>query len=158
MRTLTTILTLASFALLVLAGAPPVARSEARATELVVITHLGAPVSTLDADELAAIFRLSKQHWGNGQRIVAFNYAPNTSLRETFDRQVLQMEPTRISRYWLDRMIRGESEVPRKVTTPDLMAKVIAKLPGSIGYVPSGSAGKDVRVVARVVNGQVVAP
>jgi len=158
MRALTSMLILSSFALLVLAGAPERARSEAPATEIAVITHMSVPVSALNADELAAIFRLSRQHWGNGQRIVAFNYAPNTQLRETFDRQVLQMEPTRISRYWLDRMIRGESEVPRKVSTPDLMAKVVAKLPGSIGYVPSGSAGKDVRVVARVVDGRVTAP
>lgn len=158
MRALTTMLTLVSFALLALAGAPPLARSAAPEVELAVITHLGVPVSRLDADELAAIFRLSKQHWGNGQRIVAFNYAPNTELREKFDRQVLQMEPSRTSRFWLDRMIRGESEVPRKVSTPDLMAKVIAKLPGAIGYVPANAAGNDVRVVARVVNGQVIAP
>jgi hypothetical protein len=55
-------------------------------------------------------------------------------------------------------MIRGESEAPRKVSTPDLMAKVIARLPGSIGYVPKSAVGKDVRIVARVVNGRVVAP
>jgi ABC-type phosphate transport system substrate-binding protein len=158
MRTLTTILAVVSFAMLVIAGAPRPARSEAPVNELAVITHKSVPETTLDADELAAIFRLSRQHWDNGQRIVAFNYAPNTELRETFDRQVLQMEPTRISRYWLDRMIRGESEVPRKVSTPDLMAKVIAKLPGSIGYVPAAAAGKDVRIVARVVNGRVMAP
>jgi ABC-type phosphate transport system substrate-binding protein len=158
MRTLTTTLTLLSFALLVLAGVPESARSATPEAELMVITHMSVPVSELDADELAAIFRLSKQHWGNGQRIVPFNYAPHTELRASFDRHVLQMEPTRISRYWLDRMIRGESEAPRKVSTPDLMAKVIAKLPGSIGYVPRDAINKDVRVVARVVNGQVVAP
>lgn len=158
MRTLTTTLTLLSFALLALAGAPPVARSATPLPELVVITNVNVPVSELDGDELAAIFRLSKQHWGNGQRIIAFNYAPNTELRETFDRLVLQMDPSRISRYWLDRMIRGESEVPRKVSTPDLMAKVIAKLPGSIGYVPRDMINRDVRVVARLQNGQVTAP
>jgi ABC-type phosphate transport system substrate-binding protein len=158
MRKLTTLMSLASIAMLVLAGMPQHARSAPPTTEIFVITHMSVPVSALDADELAAIFRLSKQHWGNGQRILAFNYAPNTELRETFDRQVLQMEPSRISRYWLDRMIRGESEVPRKVSTPDLMAKVIAKLPGSIGYVPRDQISKEVRVVARVVNGQVIAP
>jgi ABC-type phosphate transport system substrate-binding protein len=158
MRTLSTILTLASFALLVLAGMPQSARSATPEAELAVITNMSVAVDAINADELAAIFRLSKQHWGNGQRIVPFNYAPNTELREAFDRHVLQMEPTRISRYWLDRMIRGESEAPRKVSTPDLMAKVIAKLPGSIGYVPRDQINKDVRVVARVVNGQVMAP
>lgn len=158
MRTLTTILTLASFALLVLAGAPPLARSAAPAIELVVITHRSVPISALDADELAAIFRLSKQHWVDGQRIVAFNYAPHSELRALFDREVLQMDPARASRYWLERTIRGESEVPRKVPTPDLMAKVIAKLPGSIGYVPATAMRDDVRVVARVTNGRVTAP
>jgi ABC-type phosphate transport system substrate-binding protein len=158
MRTLATILTLASFALLVLAGAPQSARCATPPVELAVITHASVPISALDGDELAAIFRLSKQHWGNGQKIIAFNYAPNTELRATFDQQVLQMDPGRIARYWLERTIRGESEVPRKVSTPDLMAKVIAKLPGSIGYVPVSSINKDVRVVARVQNGRVTAP
>lgn len=158
MRTLSTSLTLASALLFMLAGAPQLARSSPPVAEIIVITHMSAPVNALNADELAAIFRLSKQYWGNGQRILAFNYAPNTELRETFDRHVLQMEPARISRYWLDRMIRGESEVPRKVSTPDLMAKVIAKLPGSIGYVPRDHNSTEVRVVARLINGQVIAP
>lgn len=158
MHKLATTLTLASFALLVLAGVPPLGRAAAPGTELAVITHLNVPISNLDADELAAIFRLSKQRWRDGQRIVAFNYAPNTELREKFDREVLQMEPSRTSRYWLDRMIRGESEVPRKVPSTDLMAKVIAKLPGSIGYVPMSAVSKDVRVVARVIDGRVIAP
>jgi hypothetical protein len=83
MRTLTTTLTMAAFALLLLAGAPPLARSATPEEELVVITHMSVPVNELDADELAAIFRLSKQHWGNGLRIVPFNYAPNTELRAT---------------------------------------------------------------------------
>ena len=158
MRMLTTALTLASFVLLVLAGVPPLARCAAPAIELAVITHRNVPITSLDASELASIFRLSKQRWNDGQRIVAFNYAPNTELRAQFDRDVLQMEPARTSRYWLDRMIRGESEVPRKVPTPDLMAKVIAKLPGSIGYVPITLISNDVRVVARVTNGRVTAP
>jgi hypothetical protein len=39
-----------------------------------------------------------------------------------------------------------------------LMVQVIANLPGSIGYVPSGSEAPGVKVVARVLRGKVVSP
>jgi hypothetical protein len=47
---------------------------------------------------------------------------------------------------------------PRKVPSVALMLRVVAKLPGAIGYVPESMVTPDVKIVARVKDGRVLAP
>jgi hypothetical protein len=44
------------------------------------------------------------------------------------------------------------------VPEPALVARLVAKLPGSVGYVPASVTLNNVRVVARVRQGKVLAP
>jgi ABC-type phosphate transport system substrate-binding protein len=126
--------------------------------ELLVIAHPGVPVEQLSRDELAAIFTLSHRRWGSGAPIVPFNADPKAPNRELFDRTVLGMSPDAAARFWVDFRVRGQGTAPRTVPTSTLMARVIARLPGSIGYVPATEPVSGVRVVARVVGGRVLAP
>jgi hypothetical protein len=64
-----------------------------------------------------------------------------------FDQAVLGMTPERVSRYWIDRKIRGQSGPPRALDSADLVQRVVARLDGGIGYVRMNELKADVKVV-----------
>jgi ABC-type phosphate transport system substrate-binding protein len=139
----------------VVAGAPASAQAP---PSLAVIVHPGTPVKSLSGAELAAIFSGGIKYWKNGVSITIFNAPANTPPRTTFDSVVLNMTAEQVSRYWLDRRIRGEGTPPRQVPSPELAARLVAALPGAIGYVPEDKVGPNVKVVARIRLYRVVAP
>jgi hypothetical protein len=123
---------------------------------LVVIVHPSVRTGDLSMDELVAIFTLSERTWPGGQTIVPFNYAPHASWRDSFDRMVLGMTADEAAHFWIDRRVRGGGDAPRKVTTVALMVRVVAALPGAIGYVPASAPITGVKVVARVSGGKIL--
>lgn len=126
--------------------------------EILVVAHPSAPVTRLSDTELESIFTLSNRRWEDGSKIIPFNLPSRSQTRVVFDRTVLRMEPDRVSRFWLDRRIRGQGSAPRNVPSASLMARLIAKLPGSIGYMPATTPSAGARVIARIRGGKVVAP
>jgi hypothetical protein len=122
---------------------------------LLVIANHGVRAEQLSAVQLEAIFTMSQRAWPGGDAIIPFNYPPGSVLRESFDRAVLRMDRDEVARFWIDRRIRGAGDAPRKVPTVALLLRIVANLPGAIGYVPSGPLPADVKLVARVSDGNV---
>jgi hypothetical protein len=123
---------------------------------LLVIVHPRVRLNELSADQLEAIFTMSVREWPGGEPTVPYNYVPGSPYRERFDRAALRMAPEEVARFWIDRRIRGMGDAPRKVPTVALMLRVVANLPGAIGYVPEGPLPPDVKLVARIVGGRVL--
>lgn len=113
---------------------------------LVVIVHRNNQESLSLAD-LAAIFTTRKQSWSGGKRIVPFNFPAKHEVRVAFDHAVLEMDPDEVARYWIDRRIRGGSPPPKQVSNARLIARLVEKLDGGIGYVPAGTELGATRVV-----------
>lgn len=132
--------------------------ASAEPPELAVIVHPGVSLKRLTRAQLAAIFTSSRQTWDDGSSIIAFTHTPDSVLRQTFDRAVLGMEPDQVGRYWVDQRVRGGPRPPRQLTAPGLTVKLVAKLAGAISFVPVTMVDGSVRVVARVVRGEVKDP
>lgn len=115
-----------------------------------VIVHPSVPAAELTPDQLTAIFTLSQRVWPGGQSVIPYNYDPANSLRQRFDRLVLGMDSDEVARFWIDRKIRGQGDSPRKVPSVALMVRIVANLPGAIGYVPAGTPATGTKVVAQV--------
>jgi ABC-type phosphate transport system substrate-binding protein len=114
---------------------------------LVVVVGKDAKISSLSHAELRRVFTGTVVTAG-GQRLVPFNYPPATPERSGFDRTVLGMSPQQVGRFWVDRKVRGEPPAPRALPSAAHVAKVVAKFPGAIGYLPADQVTADVRVVA----------
>ena len=125
---------------------------------LAVIVHPDVEVKQLNDVELEAIFLTERRYWSGTKAIIPFNLPPRSTDRALFDRVALRMEPEAIARYWLDRRVRSGSPPPRQAPDPMTVSRLVAKLPGAIGYVPESSVTSEVRVVARIRNGKVLAP
>lgn len=143
---------------LVVGGGARAAEERRPAPTMLVIAHPAAPSRALSNAELASIYTAAMRSWPGDGSIVAFNYPPEHPLRQAFDHIVLKMTSEEVGRFWLDQRIRGSARPPRQVPDPALVARLVARIPGAIGYVPPGFAPESVRVLARIVDGKVTSP
>jgi ABC-type phosphate transport system substrate-binding protein len=132
--------------------------SRAGSPALLVIVNAGNPTGRLSATELRPIFQTNKKTWETGTRVDPVNLPEKSQARRDFDKAVLGFDEDESLRYWIDRRVRGDARPPRKLQTPSAVSAFVASTPGSIGYVPDGPLERGVKVVARVVDGQVKAP
>jgi hypothetical protein len=133
-------------------------RAEAGPSDLHVVAHRRVPVPSLNDVELEAIFLTLRRYWDGSKIIIPFNLPPRSELRIQFDQAVLRMGPDEVGRYWLDRRVRGGAPPPRQAPDPVTLVRLVARLEGAIGYVPSDVPLDDVRVLLRVHNGKVTRP
>ena len=149
---------LAVLALLLALGSATWPLNAGDGENLAIVVNMGVTVGKLTASELEAIFTTSKRTWPDGSNIGVFSYAPDNQVRRTFDKVVLRMSADEVARFWIDQRVRGGAPPPRQVPEPSLAVRLVAKLPGSIAYIPQDLVNTNVKVVARVINGRVVEP
>lgn len=94
----------------------------------------------LSSDKLRRVFLATPTDDDDGHRFVPLNLTRGFSIRERFDRSVLQMSPDEIGRYWIDQRLRG-NKPPRSATSLDLLKRVVQELPGAISYLPLSAVG-----------------
>lgn len=134
---------------LVALGGTSISHPSLAAIPLVVIVNSSVSQGSFSTGELSAIFTTRKRNYDGGQRVIPLNLPPGDEGRVTFDKKVLGMGPDEVARYWIDRKVRGGNPPPRHVPSAALVARLVEKLPGAIGYVPASLAGK-LRVVAEI--------
>ena len=135
----------AILALCAVAGLAGTARADHK--KLVVVVAKGSSVTSISASELKHCF-LGDPTSVAGKTLVPFNTEARTPERSGFDRGVLGMAPDEVGRFWVDRKVRGQSAAPRSLPSAAHMAKVAAKFPGAIGYLPEDQLTSDVQPVA----------
>ena len=105
--------------------------------------------------------RRSRPQFPGGGRATAVNLPPENPARQEFDLAVLGMRPDEVERFWLDSKIRSGVGSPRKLSGPAAVVRFVGNDETGIGYVPGADArdaGNAVRIVARIRQGQVIAP
>jgi ABC-type phosphate transport system substrate-binding protein len=142
----------------VLLFSPLPGRAGGTSETLLVIAHKAVGLAKISRDELRPIFQTKTATWPDGTAVRPFNLPDSNDSRQGFDAAVLGLDPDRVARYWIDRKIRGGERPPVIVPTMAVMLRIVSKTPGAIGYIEAGAVDKTVKIVAKVVDGQVVAP
>ncbi len=114
--------------------------------KLVVVVAKGSSLTNISRADLKRCF-LGEPVSGGGKALVPFNAATSTPDRIGFDKAVLGMTPDEVGRFWVDRKVRGQSGAPRSLPSAAHMAKVAAKFPGAIGYLPEDQLTSDIQAV-----------
>lgn len=125
---------------------------------IVIIANKAVSATKISRDDLRPIFQTKKDTWPDGTPARPFNLPDANTARHGFDAAVLGLDPDRVARYWIDRKIRGGARPPQTTVSSALMLKLVSKTAGAVGYVEAADVDASVKVIARVVNGQVVAP
>ena len=154
MRKLSLLGVVVAFVTLAVAPLPTRAAGET----LVVIANKAVSATVLTRDELRPIFQTKKTTWPDGTPVRPFNLPDANATRQGFDAAVLGLDPDRVARYWIDRKIRGGERPPTIVSSSALMVKAVAKAAGAIGYAENSAVDASVKVIAKIIDGQVVKP
>ena len=125
---------------------------------ILVIANKSVSSTKISRDELRPIFQTKKDTWPDGTPARPFNLPEGDTIRQGFDAAVLGLDPDRVARYWIDRKIRGGDRPPQTAPSSAVMVKVVSKTAGALGYVEAAAADSSVKVVAKIVDGQVVTP
>jgi ABC-type phosphate transport system substrate-binding protein len=141
--------------LAVLAGLA--SQASAGPSGIVVVVNSANSLSTLNRAQLDALYKGKTSEFPNGVSAVVVNLPPNNSVRQDFDKAVLNMSADEAKRYWIDMKIRSGAAAPPKMASPTAVARHVEKNPNAIGYVPEADA-KGLKIVARIVGGNVVRP
>jgi hypothetical protein len=134
---------------LLLALSLPRAERSASAADRVVLLVLVAkesPLQDLSLTELKRLYSAESDSLGDS-RAIPFNQPPRSPDRVLFDKLVLGMDPDQVSQYWIDRRIRGLSGPPRVVDSLSLLLRLVARLPGGVGYAHAAQVPADVRAL-----------
>ena len=113
---------------------------------LVVVVAKGSSVTNVSRSDLKRCFTGEAVSAGD-KTLVPFNAAPNTPERSGFDKAVLGMSPDEVGRFWVDRKVRGQGGAPRSLPSAAHIAKVAAKFPGAIAYLPADQLTSDIQPV-----------
>jgi len=136
-------------ALPLLAALPSVERS-ARAAErvtLAVFVAKDSSVQNLKMSELRRIFTNADDSGFSGTRSIPFNHTARSSDRVGFDQTVLRMNPEEVSRFWIDRKIRGLPGPPRAVDSLSQLLRLVTHTNAGMGYARPNQITNDVRVI-----------
>jgi hypothetical protein len=125
--------------------------------EIAVIANKSVSISSMGASDLRPIYQTTMTSWAGG-RAMPLNLPGEDATRKGFDAAVLGLDPDRAAKYWIDRKIRGGNAPPKTVPNTAMILKIVATKSEAIGYVPVGSVTADVKVIAKIRGGQVVAP
>ena len=115
--------------------------------KLVVVVAKGSAVTNIARGDLKRAFMGDTVSAG-GKPVVPFNASTVTPERSGFDKAVLGMTPDEVGRFWVDRKVRGQSAAPRSLPSAAHVAKVAAKFPNAIGYLPADQMTSDIQAVS----------
>lgn len=145
---------LAIVVLMLAAVMAPLVSGHASERAILVIVH-PAVAETPTRTQLQALFTRRNRHWGDGRPALVFNQEARAPSRVVVDRILLGMEPDQSARFWIDQRIRFGQESPRSVPEV-LISRLVARLPGAIGYCADDQLSGQVRVVGRIIGGRYV--
>jgi len=115
-------------------------------TRLALVVAKDSPISELSSYDLRRLYKGDPVN-AAGKRLVPLNLAPLSHERVGFDQAVLGMDPDAVSRYWIDRKIRGQSGPPKAIDPPELIPRIVAKLEGAIGYISMSDLRPEIKFV-----------
>jgi hypothetical protein len=114
---------------------------------LVVIVSPQTGLQDLKSSLLRRAYQGFPTEYARGKKLVALNQPPGSAARERFDKALLGFTPAEMGRFWVDQRIRGVSQPPRSIATPELTVRVVATLIGAVSYVSPSQVNSAVRVV-----------
>jgi len=115
--------------------------------QVVVITSVKNPVSSIKRDLLAQIFLGQAHVFPNGAKAEPLDLPQGSQLREAFYQQFLEKRPAQLKSHWSGQTFSGRKQPPRMLNTSKDILKLVAKHPKYIAYVDQSAVDPTVKVL-----------
>jgi len=116
--------------------------------DLAIIVHPDNPQQSISKHELRLIFLGRMPLFPtSGEEIIAFDLPESDSGYETFYRNVVELEGTRLKRYRAYYLFSGRGKLPRPTDSNATILQQVADNERAIGYVDSRLVNEKVKVL-----------
>jgi len=113
------------------------------ANEYVVIANKN--MKNLSPTQIRAIY-LKKLSYVNNLKLLPINLNPQSSIREAFKKNILQMSLRKLNKYWIKQHYLGHRP-PLSMKSQKSVKAFVKKIDGAIGYIESINVDKDVKIL-----------
>lgn len=118
------------------------------AQRVVIITNADNSVNEITKDQLQDYFFKRVRSWPDGKPVRFFDRQDNSSLRNKFLREYINRSSRQIEQFWIGQKFNTGDSAPTQISSDSLMANLVSRFPGGIGYVQEGTTlPKDVKVL-----------
>jgi len=116
------------------------------AADVTVIANPGVGVSAVAADDLKAIFLLTRTALADGSHVEPV-LAKGGPAHEAFLSRFLGKGDTALQTYYRSLVFTGKGSMPRTIATDDEMIAYVAKTKGAVGYIHAEPTVTSVKVL-----------
>lgn len=117
----------------------------------IIVSKDWSEVTSVDTSDLKQIY-LGKKLLFSGKKVKPVNGAKGSVIREKFEKEVLEMTPEKLKKYWIKQGLKGGARPPKSFQSSRIVITYITKVKGAIGYVEqkdlNSNALKEVKVIA----------
>lgn len=130
-------------ALLLCAGAG----ADAHAADFVVIVSAKNPLSSMRAEQVAAIFLAQTGRFPGGEEAQALDLPLGSALRDEFYRSVAARSPALMKAHWSKMVFTGRGHPPRELSNSAAVRRMVADNPGLIAYIDKSALDSSVKAI-----------
>ncbi len=113
-----------------------------------VVVNSSNPSTTMSKQQVRLIFLKKTSKWENGTKAVPVDQAEDRTVRRSFTSAVHGKKVSAIKSYWQKMIFSGRATPPSEKSSDSEVLAFVARNPGAIGYVSSGtSLGSRVKAV-----------
>ena len=107
------------------------------ADDIIVIVNEKNKISSISINKLEDFFMKRTRKWSNGDAVRFFDHRDENVNRKIFLEKFVQKTSREVELYWIGEKIYTGNVAPIKITSDSMMASMVSRFPGGIGYVSS---------------------
>lgn len=119
----------------------------AAASDLVVIVSAKSPITTLRADQVAAIFLGQSARFPDGVEAMPLDQRIGSPVRDEFYVRVTSKTPALMKAHWSKLVFTGRGQPPGELPDSAAIRRRVADSPDAIGYIERSALDPSVRAV-----------
>lgn len=139
---------MSTFSLYKVAIGSLLAASFSAAANVAVIVH-PSNQSALDIESLKRIYLGKQKSFDNGEIAIPIDLQSET-VREDFNKLVLNKSSSQIKAYWSKLMFTGKGIPPKELDNSQEVISAVSSNPGTIGYINASDVTDNVKVVLKL--------
>lgn len=113
----------------------------AHADEITFIVNEQNPTLELTDVQVTNYFFKKVRQWPNGVPVKFFDQMNDKEERKSFLKDYMKRTSRDVELYWIGQKLYTGNSAPLQITSDFMMANVVARFPGAIGYVSSSFQG-----------------
>jgi hypothetical protein len=114
---------------------------------LCVVVGRDSRIGDLTLPALKNIFMSKRFEDAAGHHVTPLNQPPRSQYRVGMDQLLFGLGPDQVADFWIERKRRRLPGPPRSVPSLSTLRRVLARLPGTLGYLPRRQLTNQVRVL-----------